>query len=235
MDKQRVLLKISGESLGGSSLTYNRDGMAFIGEEIVSVSHTHELAIVVGGGNIIRGATLKKDLFQRDTVVADWIGMQATIMNALALQEFLEKDYGLDTRVLSALEVNKVCEPYVVRRALSHLRKGRIVILAGGIGAPNFSTDTTMVQRASELETPLVLKGTKVDGVYNKDPKSNIDAEFLPEISYMDYLNKKLKIVDATAVTQAMNHGIEIRIFNFFIQGNLRRILTQKDIGSVIH
>src|SRR3989338_3274672 len=196
MDKQRVLLKISGESLGGSSLTYNRDGMAFIGEEIVSVSHTHELAIVVGGGNIIRGATLKKDLFQRDTVVADWIGMQATIMNALALQEFLEKDYGLDTRVLSALEVNAVCEPYRVRTALSHLNKDRIIILAGGLGAPNFSTDTTMVQRASELDVKLALKGTKVDGVYDKDPKMHEDAKLLPDLSYMDYLNKKLGIID---------------------------------------
>lgn len=235
MDKQRVLLKISGESLGGGLLPYNRDGLAFIGEEIVAVSHTHELAIVVGGGNIVRGAKLKKDIFQRDTVVADWIGMQATIMNALALQEFLEKDFGLDTRVLSALEVNKICEPYVVRKALSHLKKGRVVILAGGIGAPNFSTDTTMVQRASELDTSLVLKGTKVNGVYDKDPELNKDAQLLPDMGYMDYLNKKLKIIDATAVTQAMNHGIEIRIFNFFTKGNLRRILTQKDIGSVIH
>lgn len=235
MDKQRVLLKIGGESLGSNLLAYDRDGLEFIGEEIVAVSHTHELAIVVGGGNIVRGVDLKKNLFRRDTVVADWIGMQATIMNALALQEFLEKDYGLDTRVLSALEVNKVCEPYIVRKALSHLRKGRVVILAGGIGAPNFSTDTTMVQRASELDISLVLKGTKVDGVYNKDPKLNTDAELLPDISYMDYLNKKLGIIDATAVTQAMNHKIEIRIFNFFTKGNLRRVLTQKDIGSVIH
>ena len=235
MAKQRVLLKISGESLGGGSLPYDRDRLAFIGEEIVSVSHTHELAVVVGGGNIVRGVTLKKDVFRRDTIVADWMGMQATIMNALALQEFLEKDYGLDTRVLSALEVNKVCEPYVVRKALSHLRKDRIVILAGGIGAPNFSTDTTMVQRASELETLLVLKGTKVDGVYNQDPNLSADAKLLLDIGYMDYLNKKLRIIDATAVTQAMNHKIEIRIFNFFTKGNLRRVLTQKDIGSVIH
>ncbi len=235
MDKERVLLKISGESLGKIPMPYNREGLAFIGEEIVSVSHTHELAIVVGGGNIVRGAELKKNLFLRNTVVADWMGMQATIMNALALQEFLERDYGLDTRVLSALEVNKVCEPYVVRKALSHLRKGRIVILAGGIGTPNFSTDTTMVQRASELDTPLVLKGTKVNGVYDKDPNLNADAKLLTEVSYMEYLNKHLKIVDATAVTQAMNREIEIRIFNFFTKGNLRRVLTQKDICSVIH
>lgn len=235
MDKQRVLLKISGESLGREMAPYNREKLAFIGEEVVSVSHTHELAIVVGGGNIVRGANLKENLFQRNTIVADWIGMQATIMNSLALQEFLEKDYGLDTRVLSALEVNKVCEPYVVRKALSHLRKGRIVILAGGIGAPNFSTDTTMVQRASELDTQLVLKGTKVDGVYDEDPNLDKEAKLLSDIGYMEYLNKKLKIIDATAVTQAMNHKIEIRIFNFFTKGNLRRVLTQKDIGSVIH
>ena len=235
MEKQRVLLKISGESFSGTTPPYERSGPAFIADEITSIAASHEIVIVTGGGNIVRGNNLKKNFFKRDTIVADWIGMLAVIMNALALQDFLENEYGLDTRVLSALEVNKVCEPYVVRKALSHLRKGRIVILAGGLGAPNFSTDTTMVQRASELDIKLVLKGTKVDGVYNKDPKQHADAQAIKELSYMEYLQMNLSIVDSTAVTQARNHNIEIRIFNFFEKGNLRRILTHSDIGSVIH
>lgn len=235
MSKPRVLLKISGESFSGKIVPYDRAGPAFIADEITSIAASHELVIVTGGGNIVRGNNLKKDFFQRETIVADWMGMLAVVMNALALQEFLEMDYGLDTRVMSALEVNKVCEPYLVRKALSHLRKGRIVIMAGGLGAPNFSTDTTMVQRASELDVRLVLKGTKVDGVYDKDPKKHQNVQLIKELSYTDYLHMNLGIVDSTAVTQARNHGIEIKIFNFFEKGNLRRILTQGDIGSVIH
>lgn len=235
MDKQRVLLKISGETFSGKAVPYDREGPAFIADEITSIAASYEIVIVTGGGNIVRGNILKKDFFRRDSIVADWMGMLAVVMNALALQEFLEKDYGLDTRVMSALEVDKVCEPYLVRKALSHLRKGRIVILAGGLGAPNFSTDTAMVQRASELDIKLVLKGTKVDGIYNKDPKKYEDAQPIKELSYMEYLRMNLGVIDSTAVTQARNHGIEIRIFNFFEKGNLRRILTQNDIGSIVH
>lgn len=235
MSKSRVLLKISGESFSGTTPPYERSGPAFIADEITSIAASHEIVIVTGGGNIVRGNELKRNFFKRETIVADWMGMLAVVMNALALQDILENEYGLDTRVLSALEVNKVCEPYIVRKALSHLRKGRIVILAGGLGAPNFSTDTTMVQRASELGIKLVLKGTKVDGVYDKDPKKYPDAKPIKEVSYMDYLQMNLGIIDSTAITQARNHGIEIRIFNFFKKGNLRQILTQGDIGSVIH
>ena len=235
MAKERVLLKISGESFSGKTKPYDREGPAFIADEITSAAASHELVIVTGGGNIVRGNELKKDFFQRGTIVADWMGMLAVVMNALALQEFLEEEYQLDTRVMSALEVNKVCEPYLVRKALSHLRKGRIVILAGGLGIPNFSTDTTMVQRAIELKIDLVLKGTKVDGIYDKDPKDNPDAQLIKELTYMEYLNKKLGIIDATAVTQAMNEKIKIRIFNFFVKGNLRRVLREEDIGSIIH
>jgi len=235
-EKETVLLKISGESLsgeGGYGLT--RSPLEFIGEEVVSVSHTHQLAIVVGGGNIIRGAKLKQEVFRKDVASADYMGMLSTMINALALQAFLENEYGLDTRVMSALEARQVCEPYIVRRALSHLEKGRIVICAGGIGTPNFSTDITMVIRANEIGAKIALKGTKVDGIYDKDPKQHADAKFLEEISYLDYLNQKLSIVDATAVAQAMNHGITIRVFNFLTKGNLRRVLIDKNIGSVIH
>lgn len=231
MIKKRVLLKISGETFGKP---YDREGPDFIAGEIKSISDNHELVIVTGGGNIVRGNQLKKDFFRRNTMTADWMGMLAVVMNAIALQDFLEHEHGLDTRVMSALEVNKVCEPYYHKKAINHLGKGRIVILAGGIGIPNFSTDTTMVQRASELSIELALKGTKVDGIYNKDPKKHADAKLIRRLSYMGYLKRRLGVVDATAVTQAMNLGIEIRIFNFFKKGNLKRILTDGSIGSII-
>lgn len=233
MAKQRVLLKISGETFGRPGKPYDREGPAFIAGEIKSVSETHELVIVTGGGNIVRGSELKKEFFRRNTMTADWMGMMAVVMNAIALQDFLESEYGLDTRVMSALEVNKVCEPYYYRKALSHLRKGRIVILAGGIGTPNFSTDTTMVQRASELDIELALKGTKVDGIYDKDPKKHADAKLIRRLSHMGFLKRRLAVVDATAVTQAMNLGVEIRIFNFFHKDNLKKVLAGS-IGSVI-
>lgn len=238
MAKERVLLKISGESLSGEGLFgHTRKAVNFIGEEIVSVSHTHELSIVVGGGNIIRGRKLKEEFFGRDTVVADFMGMLATIMNAIALQEILEKDFGLTTRVLGAIGMNKICEEFIVRKAKDHLEKGRINLFAGGTGNPDFSTDMAMILRAHEIEAKTVLKGTKVDGIFDMDPVGNKDAVFIPEISYMDFLNRnpELKIVDSTAVTQARNHGIEIRIFNFFVRGNLKKALVDRNIGSVIH
>lgn len=234
MAKKRVLLKISGETFGSPGKPYYRGGPAFIAGEIKSVSDTHELVIVTGGGNIVRGSELKKDFFRRNTMTADWMGMMAVVMNAIALQDFLEHEYGLDTRVMSALEVNKVCEPYYYRKAISHLRKGRIVILAGGLGTPNFSTDTTMVQRASELDIGLALKGTKVDGVYDKDPKKHPDAKLIRRLSHMGFLKRRLGVVDATAVTQAMNLDVEIRIFNFFHKDNLKKVLTGGNVGSVI-
>ena len=236
MPKERVLLKISGETFGRPGRSYDREGPALIAGEIKSVTDTHELVIVTGGGNIVRGSELKKDFFRRNTMTADWMGIMAVVMNAIALQDFLEHEYGLDTRVMSALEVNKVCEPYYPRKAISHLRKGRVVILAGGLGTPNFSTDTTMVQRASELGIGLTLKGTKVDGIYDKDPKKYEDAKLIRRLTHMGFLKRRLAVVDATAITQAMNLGIEIRIFKLFqkdTEGNLKRAL-EGSIGSVI-
>jgi len=161
--------------------------------------------------------------------------MLATIINAIILQDVLEKDFRLQTRVMSALEVRTTAEPYIRRRAINHLSKGRIVILAGGTGNPDFSTDTAMILRAHEIGATVVLKGTKVAGIYDKDPKEDSEAQFMQEVSYMDFLNRGLKIVDQTAVTQAMNHSIEIRVFDIFTKGNLKKILVDKDIGSVIH
>lgn len=234
--EKRVLLKISGESLGeqtGSNI--KREALDFIAEEIVSIENLFELAIVVGGGNLIRGQKLKQEVCLQDSVVADYAGMLATIINAIILQEFLEKNFGLKTRVMSALEVPPFAELFVRRKAMSHLEKERVVILAGGIGNPDFSTDTAMVLRAHEIGANVVLKGTKVEGIFDEDPKLNPDAKFLPEVSYMDFLNRGLKIVDKTAVTKAMDHNIEIRIFDIFTKGNLKKVLMEGNIGSVIH
>lgn len=236
MAKERVLLKISGESLSGqANFGIKREALNSIAEEITSVENLFELAIVIGGGNLIRGRQLKKEVRLQDSTVADYAGMMATIINAIILQEVLEKDFGLQTRVMSALEVRSIAEPFIRRMAISHLEKGRIVILAGGTGNPDFSTDTAMVLRAHEVGASMVLKGTKVEGIYDKDPKTDPAAKFMPEVSYMDFLNMGLGIVDKTAVTQAMNHSIEIRVFDIFTKGNLKRVLVDRNIGSVIH
>lgn len=235
MAKERVLLKIGGETLSGqANFGIRREALDFITEEIISVKNLFELAIVVGGGNLIRGQQLKKEVRLQDSVVADYAGMMATVINAVVLQDVLEKDYGLETRVMSAIEVRNVAEPFIRRKAMGHLGKGRIIILAGGTGNPDFSTDTAMILRAHEVGAEIVLKGTKVPGIYDKDPKSDQTAQFLPEVSYADYLRLDLKIVDRTAITQAMNHGIKIRIFEIFTKGNLKRVLVDQDIGSVI-
>jgi len=231
--RQRILLKLSGESLQ-RKWAYSKEALDFICKELVSVYKKYEIAIVIGGGNLIRGSRLKKEVFEKDIVEADYMGMLATVANSIALQCFLEDRLKVDTRVLSALEVNKVCEPHSVRRALSHLAKERIVIFAGGIGTPDFSTDTTMVIRAHEIGAEIVLKGTKVDGIFDKNPEIYEDAEFLPEISYLEYLNRELEIIDLTAVTKAMEHRIKIRPFRFSISGNLKKALRE-EIGSVIH
>lgn len=234
--EKRVLLKISGESLSGqANFGLERGPLNFIAEEIVSIENLFELAIVVGGGNLIRGQKLKKEVCLQDSVVADYAGMLATIINAIILQEVLEKDFGLKTRVMSALEVPPFAELFIRRKAMSHLEKERVVILAGGIGNPDFSTDTAMILRAHEIGASMVLKGTKVEGVFDKDPKLNPDAKFMPEISYMNFLNRGLEIVDKTAVIKAMDHNIEIRIFDIFAKGNLKKVLTDGNIGSVIH
>lgn len=235
MKKLRVLLKISGETLSGqANFGVRREALDFIAEEIVSVENLFELAIVVGGGNLIRGQQLKKEVRLQNSVVADYAGMMATVINAMILQDVLEKDYGLKTRVMSAIEVRNVAEPFIRRKATSHLEKGRVIILAGGTGNPDFSTDTAMVLKAHEIGAKIVLKGTKVPGVYNKDPKLDPMAQFLSEVRCADFLSLDLKVVDRTAITQAMNHGIKIRIFDIFTKGNLKRVLVDQDIGSII-
>lgn len=234
-NKHTILLKISGETLSGEGqFGFDSDKLHFTAQEIVSVLPWYNVAIVVGGGNLIRGANLKRDIFKLDVASADYMGMMATIINALALQTVLENRFEVETRVMSALEADKVCEPYLVRRAQSQLAKGRVVICAGGIGTPNFSTDTTMVIRAHELGAKYAIKGTKVDGIYTADPNLDANAQRIPEIGYKEYINRELKIVDATAVAQAMSHNIPIRVYDFFKSGNLKRVLNEYGFGSII-
>ena len=170
----------------------------------------------------------------QDGVVADYAGMVATIINAAVFQNVLEEDFGLETRVASALEVKEVAELFIRRKVISHLNKGRVVLLAAGTGNPDFSTDTAMVLRAHEVGAKIILKGTKVDGIFDRDPKKDNTAVLIPNISYTDYLNWDLNIVDATAVTLARNHSLKIKVFNIFKEGSLRKILTGEKVGSEI-
>src|SRR3989338_5801892 len=230
-----VLLKISGEALSGKSRSgFDKDAMDFIAEEIASIKDGCKLAVVIGGGNLIRGSRLRQEVGLEDSVVADYAGMLATIVNAITFQEVLERKFGLDTRVMSAIEARAVAEPYIRRKALSNLEKGRVILLAGGTGNPDFSTDTAMVLRAHEIEADMVLKGTKVSGIFDKDPKKFKDAVEITQVSYMDYLNKHLEIVDATAITLARQHSLSIQVFDIFKKGNLKKVIAGKNIGSVI-
>ncbi len=246
-EKVRALLKISGETLSGQGLTESGFGIsgASLKSIVLEIQSAREilnlaLAIVIGGGNIMRGKNLKEDVFGEDTAVADEMGMLATIINCICLKKVL-KQHGVESRVMSALECNKVCEPYLREVALSHLEKGRVVILAGGMGRPNHSTDMAMVMLAKELEMTMVLKGTKVNGIYTEDPTtddlttSNPNAKFISKINHDDYLELDLKVVDFSAVAFAREKGIRINVFSFFKEDNFRRILSGEDIGSVIY
>ena len=221
---------MSGEACNG----YDIDAINFIAAEINSVINLFQLAIVMGGGNVIRGTKLKKSLDLQDSVTPDHAGMLATLINAIIFQDILENKFGLETRVMSAIEARAVAEPYIKRRAIRHLEKGRLVLLAGGTGNPKFSTDTAMILRAEEIGAKKVLKGTKVEGIFDKDPKIHFDAKFISKISYLDYLNMKLKIVDSPSVALASDNLLVIKVFNIFKEGNLRRVLVDGDIGSEI-
>lgn len=230
---QRVVLKLSGESLKGKNQVFDRQALGFLADEIRSAYQQVQLAIVIGGGNIVRGRYLTEN-FQTTPVTADHIGMTATILNALLLEDFLQRE-GIETRVLSALAIDSVSEPYVFKRAIRHLEKGRIVILAGGTGSAGVTTDTAAVLRAGDLGAQIVLKGTKVDGVYNRDPAKDQKAVFIPRLSYSKFLRMDLTgILDETAVAQAKAKGVPIRVFNIFKAGNLAKALAGEEIGSLI-
>ena len=232
---RRVLLKITGEAIQGNGKLFERRALDLVAAEIKSVSQKVQLAIVIGGGNIVRGKDLVENL-ETKAVTADHIGMLATIMNALTIQDFLERS-GLRTRVMTSIEVNKVAEPYIPRRAVHHLDEGRIIILAAGTGNSGVTTDTAAILRASDVEANIVMKGTKVDGVYDRDPNKEPDkAKFLPKISYNDFLKKGLGgILDRTAVAQAEMKKMPIFVFNIFEAGNLLRAMEGSARGSLIN
>ena len=230
---KRILLKLSGEALAGPR-GFGIDPetvSAFCKEIVEAASLGVELAMVIGGGNIFRGMSASASGMDRAS--ADYMGMLATVMNAVAVQDALEK-LGLSTRVLSAITMQEVCEPYIRRRAIRHLEKGRIVICAAGTGNPYFTTDTAAALRAMELKSQVIIKGTKVDGIYDKDPKKFDDAVKFDKISYMDVLEKQLKVMDSTAVSLAMDNNMPIVVFNMFDPGNLKKVITGQTAGTTV-
>jgi uridylate kinase len=229
-----VLLKLSGESFctpGGFGI--EGPVLESIAQRITQVCKLGlQVSIVVGGGNFLRGETFSKmSHIPRNT--ADYMGMLATVLNAAALQETLEK-LGQPTRVLSAIEVSAICEPFIMRRAIRHLEKKRVVILAGGTGNPFFSTDTCAALRASELQVDLLIKATKVDGVYNDDPKKNPNAVMFDELRYADVLAKNLKVMDHAAVSLCRDNNIPVIVLNIFKEGNIIKALCGEKVGTLI-
>ncbi len=229
----RIILKLSGESLSNQEgIVLDTSSLHPLAQEIGEVLKLGvEMGIVVGGGNIIRGALAKEQGIER--VSADYMGMLATVINALALQDFLEQS-DIETRVLTAIRMEELAEPYIRRRAIRHLEKGRLVIFAGGTGNPYFSTDTAAVLRAIEIEADLILKGTNVDGVYSADPRRDPDAEFIPQISFIDVLKKGLKIMDSAAISLCMDNHLPIVVFNISEIGSLRGILRGEKVGTLV-
>jgi uridylate kinase len=229
----RVLLKLSGEALMGTK------GFGIDPEVVISIAgeikDVHDqgvqIGIVIGGGNIFRGLAASAQGFDR--VSADHMGMLATVINALALQDALEK-MSVHTRVQSAIEMNQVAETFIRRRAIRHFEKGRVVIFAAGTGNPYFSTDTTAALRANEIKAKVILKATKVDGIYDADPVKVKDAKFYPEISYIDVLTQQLAVMDTTAISLCMNNKLPIIVFNMLTKGNIRRVIMGEKIGSLV-
>ncbi len=230
--RRRVLLKLSGEAFGGGSLGVNPDVVSQIAREIAEASDEVEISIVVGGGNFFRGAELSQRGMDRGR--ADYMGMLGTVMNALALQDFLEQA-GAATRVQSAIEMTQVAEPYIPRRAQRHMEKGRIVIFGAGAGLPYFSTDTVAAQRALEVGADEVLVAKNgVDGVYTADPREDPTATRIDRLTYSDALVRGLKVVDATAFSLCMDNGIDMRVFGMEPAGNVTRALRGDVIGTLV-
>jgi uridylate kinase len=231
---QRVLLKLSGEALGDPAKGHGIDPEAVqkIARQVARVARMGvELAIVVGGGNILRGAQFSKLGAPRAS--ADYMGMLGTVINALALQDALEQE-GLETRVQTAIEIRQVAEPFVRRKALTHLSHGRVVILAAGTGNPFFTTDTAAALRATELNCEVLLKATKVDGVYTADPKKDKHAQRYEELDYMQVLQQGLSVMDGTAITMCMENSLPVIVFNMFEEGNLERVIRGESLGTRI-
>ena len=229
----RVLLKLSGEALMGDAV-YGIDPeiLLSLAQQIKPVVERGvQVSIVVGGGNIFRGlAAASKGM---DRAQADYMGMLATVMNSLALQDALER-YGIFTRVMTAIEMQALAEPYIRRRAIRHIEKGRVVIFAAGTGNPYFTTDTTAALRALEIGADCIMKATKVDGVYSADPFLDPDAERYEQLSYIDVLSQGLQVMDSTAISLCMDNALPILIFNMQVEGNIERALMGQDVGTII-
>jgi uridylate kinase len=230
---RRIVLKLSGEALAGSQ-GYGLDPSVLvrIGAEVRDVTKLGvQIAIVIGGGNIFRGVAASAGGMERAT--ADYMGMLATIINALALQDALEKA-GCQTRVLSAIEMRAVAEPYIRRRAIRHLEKGRVVIFAAGTGNPFFTTDTAGALRAVEIGADAIIKATKVDGIYSADPARDANAVRLPTVTYIDVLNRRLEVMDTTAISLCMDNKLPIVVFDLTRPGNIARIVCGEPVGSIV-
>lgn len=230
---KRVILKLSGEALSGNiGYGIEAETVNSIADQIKEICHMKvEVAIVVGGGNIWRGIAGSSKGMDRAT--ADYMGMLATIMNSLALQDALEK-IGVSTRVQTAIEMRQIAEPYIRRRAIRHLEKGRVVIFAAGTGNPYFSTDTTAALRAAEIEADVILMAKKVDGVYDSDPVKNPDAKRYSELNYLDLLNQGLGVMDSTAASLCMDNNIPLFVFNINVKGNIQRAIMGENIGTIV-
>ncbi|MCM8804591.1 MAG: UMP kinase [Candidatus Omnitrophica bacterium] len=230
---KRILLKLSGEALQGNSKGgISSDALISISEEIKEIWKLGcEIGLVVGGGNIYRGSERDKDVIE--SVTADYMGMLATVINGLALQNSLEK-LGLETRVQSAFEMRQFCEPYIRRRAIRHLEKRRIVIFVGGTGNPYFTTDTSAALKAIEIKAEVILKATKVDGVYSADPFKDPNAKRYKILTYLDVIKNQLKIMDSTAISLCMENKIPIIVFNLFKKGNLKKVILGKGLKTII-
>ncbi len=229
----RVVLKLSGAAFAGAGkLGVDPEVVRDIARQVAdAVRSGVQVAIVVGGGNYFRGAELSRSGMDRGR--ADYMGMLGTVMNCLALQDFCEKE-GIETRVQTAITMGQVAEPYIPRRAIRHLEKGRVVIFGAGLGAPFFSTDTCGAQRALEIGAQVMFKGTRVDGVYDADPRQHPEAVMFDELSYHEFLSRGLRVMDATAVSLCMDNGLPIVVFNLQDEGNIAKVLSGEKIGTMV-
>jgi uridylate kinase len=231
---KRVLLKLSGEALmGDQSFGISSDVIKYVAEEVRSAFDLGvQIAIVVGGGNIFRGVAAAS--YGMDRVSADRMGMLATVINSLALQDALENN-GIMTRVQTAISMHEVAEPFIVRKAIRHLEKGRVVIFAAGTGNPYFTTDTAAVLRAQEIRADILLKATKVDGLYDSDPVVEKNAKFIKKIKYMEVIEKQLLVMDMTAISLAMDNELPLIVFNLLNKGNIKKVICGEAIGTQIN
>ncbi|NUT50777.1 MAG: UMP kinase [Saccharothrix sp.] len=230
---RRVMLKLGGEMFGGGGVGVDPDVVQTVSRQIAAVVRTGvQVAVVIGGGNFFRGAELQQRGMDRSR--ADYMGMLGTVMNCLALQDFLEREHGIETRVQTAITMGQIAESYIPRRAMRHLDKGRVVIFGGGAGMPYFSTDTTAAQRALEIGCEIVLMAKAVDGVYTADPKTDPDALMFDNITHREVLERGLNVADATAFSLCMDNNMPIMVFNLLTEGNIARAVRGEKIGTLV-